>query len=117
VARMVHLAVEAAIELASRGISVEVIDPRTVAPLDGETILRSVAKTGRILVVDEAFSPFGLGGEVAAIVADAGFDDLDAPIRRLHGRHTPTPYSPTLEAAVVPTTAGIVAAIAELCEE
>ncbi|MFM8218410.1 MAG: alpha-ketoacid dehydrogenase subunit beta, partial [Planctomycetaceae bacterium] len=84
VARMVHLAVEAASQLAGQGLSVEVVDLRTVAPLDGETIRKSVAKTGRLLVVDEAFSPFGLGGEVAALVADAGFDDLDAPIRRLH---------------------------------
>ena len=117
VARMVHLAVEAAGQLAEQGLSVEVVDLRTVAPLDGETILKSVAKTGRLLVVDEAFSPFGLGGEVAALVADAGFDDLDAPIRRLHGLHTPTPYSPTLEAAVVPTVAEIARAITDLCAE
>jgi 2-oxoisovalerate dehydrogenase E1 component len=117
VARMVHLAVEAADSLAKEGISVEIVDPRTVLPLDGETILASVAKTGRLLVVDEAFAPFGLGGEVAALVADRGFDDLDAPIRRINGLFTPTPYSPPLEGAVVPKLTEIVAAIRDLLAE
>jgi len=117
VARMVHLAVEAADSLAKEGISVEIVDPRTVLPLDGETILASVAKTGRLLVVDEAFAPFGLGGEVAALVADRGFDDLDAPIRRTNGLFTPTPYSPPLEGAVVPKLTEIVAAIRDLLAE
>jgi pyruvate/2-oxoglutarate/acetoin dehydrogenase E1 component len=94
-----------------------VIDPRTVAPLDVQTILASVHKTGRLLIVDEAFSPFGLGAEVAASVADAGFDDLDAPIRRLHGAFTPTPYSPPLEKAVVPQVEDIERAILTLLEE
>jgi 2-oxoisovalerate dehydrogenase E1 component len=88
-----------------------------VSPLDSETILRSVKKTGRLLIVDEAFAPFGLGAEVAACVADAGFDDLDAPIRRLHGAFTPTPYSPTLEKAVVPQGEDIERAIGNLLEE
>ena len=69
------------------------------------------------MIVDEAFGPFGLGGEVAGIVSDRGFDDLDAPIRRLHGVHTPTPYSPPLEAAVVPDVAAIEKAIRELLAE
>jgi 2-oxoisovalerate dehydrogenase E1 component len=116
-ALMVRRALEAAERLAARGVSVEVIDPRTVSPLDGEAILKSVSKTGRLLVVDEAFAPFGLGAEVAAVVADAGFDDLDAPIRRLHGAFTPTPYSPPLEKAVVPGVDEIEAAIVSLLEE
>ena len=116
-ARMVHLSLAACEALAKEGISVELIDPRTVAPLDGDAIVASVRKTGRLLVVDEAFSPFGLGAEVAAIVADAGFDFLDAPIRRLNGIHTPTPYSPSLEAAVVPDAAAIEAAIRDLLAE
>jgi 2-oxoisovalerate dehydrogenase E1 component len=103
--------------LAAAGISVEVIDPRTVSPLDGETILRSVHKTGRLLIVDEAFAPFGLGAEVAAHVVDAGFDDLDAPVRRLHGAFTPTPYSPPLEKAVVPQVEDIERAVRGLLEE
>lgn len=116
-ARMVHLSLAAAKQLVSEGISVELIDPRTVAPLDMETILRSVAKTGRLLIVDETFAPFGLGAEIAAQAADRGFDDLDAPIRRLNGLHTPTPYSPPLEAAVIPQPADILRAIRELMEE
>jgi 2-oxoisovalerate dehydrogenase E1 component len=114
---MVRRTLEVCERLAANGISVEVIDPRTVSPLDSETILRSVAKTGRLLIVDEAFAPFGLGAEVAAIVADAGFDDLDAPIRRLHGAFTPTPYSPPLEKAVVPQVDEIERAIRELVAE
>ncbi len=104
-------------ELAADGISVELIDPRTVAPLDIETIRQSVAKTGRLLIVDEAFGPFGIGAEIAASIADSGFDDLDAPIRRLNGAHTPTPYSPPLEAAVVPDAEQIARAICDLVDE
>ena len=111
---MVRLAVEACKEVAA---SVEVIDPRTVAPLDVATIGKSVAKTGRLLIVDEAFAPFGIGAEIAARIADANFNDLDAPIRRLNGVHTPTPYSPPLEAAVVPNAKDVARAIRELLEE
>ena len=114
---MVHQCLKAAEVLEREGISVELIDPRTVAPLDVETILASVRKTGRLLIVDEAFAPFGLGAEVAARVADEGFDDLDAPIRRLNGLHTPTPYSPPLEAAVVPDPAAIARAVRDLVAE
>jgi 2-oxoisovalerate dehydrogenase E1 component len=116
-AHMVRKTVEASERLAKDGVSIEVVDPRTVAPLDGDTILQSVHKTGRLLIVDEAFEPFGLGAEVAARVADAGFDDLDAPIRRLHGAFTPTPYSPTLEKAVVPQVDDIERAIRALLDE
>jgi 2-oxoisovalerate dehydrogenase E1 component len=116
-ALMVRKTLEAAERLAAKGVSVEIIDPRTVSPLDGETILQSVHKTGRLLIVDEAFAPFGLGAEVAACVADAGFDDLDAPIRRLHGAFTPTPYSPPLEKAVVPQVEDIERALGELLQE
>jgi 2-oxoisovalerate dehydrogenase E1 component len=76
-----------------------------------------VAKTGRLLVVDETFGPFGLGAEIAAQLIDRSFDDLDAPIRRLHGAHTPTPYSPELETAVVPNINTIVQAIRDLLAE
>jgi 2-oxoisovalerate dehydrogenase E1 component len=114
---MVHVALAAAAELEKAGVSVEVIDPRTVAPLDVDTIGRSVAKTGRLLIADEAFAPFGIGAEIAAHVADRYFDELDAPIRRVNGLHTPTPYSPPLETAVVPTTAQLTAAIQDLLAE
>src|SRR5207249_3044095 len=88
-ALMVRRTLEAWERLAAGGVSVEVIDPRTVSPLDGTTILQSVHKTGRLLIVDEAFAPFGLGAEITALVMEAGFDDLDAPVRRLHGAFTP----------------------------
>ena len=116
-ARMVSLALAAASELAKEGVSVEVIDLRTVAPLDTETVGHSVAKTGRLLIADEAFGPYGIGAEIAAQIADRHFDDLDAPIRRLNGVHTPTPYSPPLEAAVVPDGAAVLQAIRDLLAE
>jgi 2-oxoisovalerate dehydrogenase E1 component len=116
-ALMVHHTHKMCDQLAKEGISVELIDPRTVAPLDVETIARSVAKTGRLLIVDEAFGPFGFGAEIAARLADIGFDDLDAPIKRLNGAFTPTPYSPALEASVVPTPEGIAQAIRDLMAE
>jgi 2-oxoisovalerate dehydrogenase E1 component len=116
-ALMVRQALQAAEQLQAEGISVEVVDPRTVSPLDTATIVKSVRKTGRLLVVDEAFGPCGVAAEVAASVADAGFDELDAPIRRLTGEFTPTPYSPTLEGAVVPNVERIVAAVRALVAE
>jgi 2-oxoisovalerate dehydrogenase E1 component len=116
-AMMVHKTLQACEILTKEGISVELIDPRTVAPLDIETILNSVAKTGRLLIVDESFAPCGIGAEIAAQLADSGFNELDAPIRRLNGLHTPTPYSPTLENAVVPNVDAIVKAIRELAKE
>jgi 2-oxoisovalerate dehydrogenase E1 component len=116
-ALMVKHTLTAADALAKEGVSVEVIDPRTVAPLDLNTILESVGKTGRLLIVDEAFGPCGIGAEIAAGIADAGFDELDAPIRRLNGAHTPTPYSPPLEQAVVPNAEGISRAIRDLIAE
>ena len=115
--RMVPRAVEAAVILERENVSVEVIDPRTVAPLDAETIGKSVTKTGRLLIADEAFAPYGIGAEIAAQVADRFFDDLDAPIRRVNGVHTPTPYSPSLEAAVVPDLDALVRAIRDLIAE
>lgn len=114
---MVRHVIKAAETLAGEGVSVEVIDPRTVSPLDTDSVLQSVAKTGRLLVVDEAFGPCGFASEIAAHVADAGFNDLDAPIKRLHGAFAPTPYAPTLERSVVPDVAQVVQAIRDLLEE
>ena len=116
-ALMVHKTLAACETLAAEGISVELIDPRTVAPLDVDTLLRSVAKTGRLLIVDEDFAHCGISAEIAAQLADRGFDDLDAPIRRLNGKPSPTPYSPTLEAAVVPNVEAIANAIRSLHAE
>jgi 2-oxoisovalerate dehydrogenase E1 component len=117
IGQMVPRTLDAANDLAAENISVEVLDPRTVSPLDVPAILASVRKTGRLLAVDESFGSCGLASEIAAQVADAGFDDLDAPIRCLHGEFVPTPYSPTLEAAVIPSKASIATAIRELLNE
>jgi 2-oxoisovalerate dehydrogenase E1 component len=114
---MVRKTLEACDLLSVEGISIEVIDPRTLAPLDIDTILESVHKTGRLLIVDETFAPCGIGAEIAAQVMARGFDDLDAPVMRLNGVHTPTPYSPPLEAAVVPNTQTILQAIRDLLAE
>jgi 2-oxoisovalerate dehydrogenase E1 component len=116
-AQMVQRSLQACERLVAEGVAVELIDPRTVAPLDTATIAQSVAKTGRLLIVDEAFAPCGIGAEIAACLADDSFDDLDAPIRRLNGLHTPTPYSPPLEAAVVPDVDAIIRAVRDLLAE
>ena len=114
---MVSIALDVAETLALEGISVEVIDPRTTAPLDIETILESVHRTGRLLIIDETFAPCGIGAEIAAQVVDRGFDDLDAPVRRLNGLHVPTPYSAPLEAAVAPKKEDVERAIRDLIVE
>lgn len=116
-ARMVPLTMSLCDSLAKSGISVELIDPRTISPLDTTTICESVAKTGRLLIIEETPAAFGLGAEVAAQVADLAFDELDAPIRRLNGAFAPTPYSPSLEAAVVPASTDIETAIRNLMAE
>jgi 2-oxoisovalerate dehydrogenase E1 component len=116
-ALMVRRAREAAELLARENISVEIIDPRTVSPLDIDAILISVAKTGRLLIVDEAPAVCGIGAEIAAQAAGQGFNDLDAPVYRLNGAFAPTPYSPPLEAAVTPSVETIVHAIRELMRE
>ena len=114
---MVHKAIEAIDILTQEGYSVELIDPRTVSPLDIDTIAKSVAKTGRLFVAEENFGPCGVASEIAAQIADVAFDELDAPIRRLFGEFTPTPYSPTLEAAVVPSQDDVTNAIRDLINE
>ena len=116
-AKMVPVTLGLCDVLQKENISVELIDPRTISPLDTATILQSVAKTGRLLIVEETPAAFGLGAEVAAQIADAGFNDLDAPIRRVNGAFAPTPYAPSLEAAVVPMDKDIANAIRELARE
>jgi len=111
VSRMVHEAVAAATLLSSEGISVEVIDLRTVAPLDMASILDSVKKTGRLLIAHEAVVPFGIGAEIAATVAREGFWDLKAPIQRVGAAATPPPYAPELERAWLPDRDDIAEAI------
>jgi 2-oxoisovalerate dehydrogenase E1 component len=114
VSRMVHEALAAADAVEADGISVEVIDLRTVAPLDMESILASVHKTSRLLIAHEAVVPFGIGAEIAATVAREGFWDLDAPIERIGAAPTPSPYSPDLEQAWLPDRGNITAALRRL---
>ena len=114
VSRMVHEAVAAAEELAGEGVSVEVIDLRTVAPLDLSPVLESVARTGRLLVAHEAVVPFGIGAEIAAVVGREAFWHLDAPIERVGAAATPPPYAPDLERAWLPDRADIAAAARRL---
>jgi 2-oxoisovalerate dehydrogenase E1 component len=117
VAYMVREALKAADELAAEGISAEVIDPRTLAPLDLETILASVHKTGRLLVVDEDYAPCGAASEIATQVMEQGFDDLDAPVRRLNGASIPAPYSQVFAPGLVPDAAGIAQSARDLLAE
>jgi pyruvate/2-oxoglutarate/acetoin dehydrogenase E1 component len=115
---MVPRALEAAGQLAGQGIEVEVVDLRSLKPLDTETIVRSVSKTGRVLILHESPRTGGYGGELAAVVAESeAFDYLDAPIRRLAGRDIPIPYNRTLERATVPQVEDIVAAASALARE
>ncbi len=114
VSRMVHEALAAAEVLEAEGISAEVIDLRTVAPLDTDTILTSVAKTSRLLIAHEAVVPHGIGAEIAAVVAKEGFWSLDAPIQRIGAAATPAPYSPVLEKAWLPGREEITAAVRDL---
>jgi 2-oxoisovalerate dehydrogenase E1 component len=108
---MVARALQAAADLEKDGISVEVIDPRTLAPLDETTILESVAKTHRLVIAHEAVKRGGFGSEVAALVSERALDELDAPILRVAARHVPMPYNDNLERATIPTKEDIVAAI------
>jgi len=115
---MVPRALEAAEQLAAESIEIEVVDPRTLKPLDKDTIVKSVAKTGRVLIAHEAPQTGGFGGELAAVIAESqAFDYLDAPIRRLCGRDVPIPYNRTLERSVVPQVEDIVATARELALE
>jgi acetoin:2,6-dichlorophenolindophenol oxidoreductase subunit beta len=114
ISRMVHQALAAADALSADGIEAEVIDPRTLSPLDEETILSSVAKTHRLLVVDEDNPRCSAATDIAAMVADRGFDTLDAPIKRLTAPHTPVPFSPPLEQYYVPSAERIADAVREM---
>ena len=112
--RLVHEALAAADELAAEGIEVEVIDPRTLVPLDLATIVESVARTHRLVVAHEAVRSGGFGAEVAAQVQAAAFDDLDAPIERVGAPFAPVPFSPPLEDAYLPGRADVAAAVRSL---
>lgn len=111
---MIQKAMAAAEELAKKGINAEIIDPRTLIPLDKDAILKSVAKTGKLVIVHEEVKTSGFGGEIAAIVAEEGFDYLDAPIKRVAAPDTPIPFSPVLEQAYIPSAEKIIKAVEAL---
>jgi 2-oxoisovalerate dehydrogenase E1 component beta subunit len=113
-AAMMYPALEAAEELAKEGIEAEVIDLRTLLPLDRETIINSVKRTNKLLIVHEDTRTGGIAGEIAALVSEGAFEDLDGPIRRVTALDTPTPYSPPLEEFFLPNASKIVAAAREL---
>jgi len=115
IAAMVGRALEAAELLAGEGISVEVIDPRTLSPLDEETILGSVERTGGLVVVDESPPHCSVASEIAAVVGEKAFDSLNGPVRRVTAPHTPVPFSPSLEEAYAPSVQAIVDAVRTIC--
>jgi pyruvate dehydrogenase E1 component beta subunit len=104
---MVQVAEKAAAMLASDGIEAELIDPRTLVPLDEDTILSSVRKTSRAIVIDEGYQSFGVTAEIAARIAEKAFYDLDAPVQRMGAMDVPIPFSPVLEDLTVPTPEGV----------
>ena len=110
----VPLALKAAEELEKQGVSVEVIDPRTIRPLDIETILNSVKKTNRLVIAEESHQFCGVGAEISAQVMEHAFDYLDAPVRRLSGADVPMPYAKNLEKLALPDVESIIAAVREV---
>jgi pyruvate dehydrogenase E1 component beta subunit len=114
VALTVHQALAAATKLQEKGISLEVIDPRTLVPLDKETIINSVKKTGRLVIIDEEPKTGSAASEIAAVVADEAFDFLDAPIKRVCAPDTPIPYSPVLEKFWMPDEEDLIKTIDEI---
>jgi acetoin:2,6-dichlorophenolindophenol oxidoreductase subunit beta len=112
--QMVHRAMQAAARLEREGISVEIIDPRTLAPFDKDTILTSVAKTGRLVIVDEAYASCGVSAEIVAIVAGEALYELDAPILRICTLAAPHAFSPSLDNYLVPSVDRIVSEVAAL---
>jgi pyruvate/2-oxoglutarate/acetoin dehydrogenase E1 component len=114
--RLVHESLKAAEQAESDGISVEVLDPRTLQPLDEEALAASVRKTSRCVVAHEAVKRMGFGAEVAAVVQERAFDYLDAPVERVGARFTPVPFAPVMENFVVPHAADVLAAIRRTVE-
>jgi pyruvate dehydrogenase E1 component beta subunit len=111
---MVHKCARAAEELSKLGIELELIDPRTLVPLDVRTILDSVKKTGRVVIVSEDCRTGGVAAEIAATIVEEGFDYLDGPVRRLSGLDVPMPYSPSLEREAIPQEEDIIKAVREI---
>ncbi len=112
---MVQVALGAAELLDKSGISAEVIDPRTTWPLDEKTLIGSVTKTGHCIVVDEGYGRYGVTAEIASVIAEGAFYNLDAPVKRMGAMHVPIPFSPPLEDVTVPTEESVAAVARELC--
>ena len=112
---MVQVALGAAKLLEERGISAEVIDPRTVWPLDEKTLIESAKKTSRVIVMDEGYGRYGVTAEIASTIAEGAFYDLEAPVKRMGALHVPIPFSPPLEDATVPTEQSVFEAAKALC--
>lgn len=115
--RMLLYALEAAKELEQSGINVEILDLRTIQPLDKEAVIKSAKKTGTVMVVEEGNKTGGVGGEISAIVTEECFKDLKAPVRRIAGKDVPIPCTPMLEKAAIPSPEEIVKAAKELMKE
>ena len=111
---MVQKALEAADKLAAEDISLEVVDPRSLVPLDEETILASVEKTGRVVIAQEAATRSGFSAEIAAVIAEKALDYLDAPLKRVGSKPAPIPFAGVLEQFILPDTDDIIAAVREL---
>ncbi|MCK5594800.1 alpha-ketoacid dehydrogenase subunit beta [bacterium] len=114
--RQLHVAMEAAAELEKDNISAEVIDPRTLKPLDLDTILTSVKKTSKLVIVSEGYKTCNVASEIAMLVTEHGFDLLDAPIKRVCGADVPVPMSPVLEDAAIPNKQNVINAVKEVCQ-
>ncbi|WP_342462289.1 alpha-ketoacid dehydrogenase subunit beta [Bacillus sp. FSL R5-0286] len=114
VGKQVYTALEAAEQLSAQGIEAEVIDPRSLSPLDEEAILTSVEKTNRLVIVDEANPRCGIAADISSLIADKGFDLLDAPIKKVTAPHTPVPFSPPLEDIYLPTPDKVVNTVLEM---
>ncbi len=114
---MVQVALGAAKLLEEGGISAEVIDPRTTWPLDEKTLIDSAKKTSRVIVIDEGYGRYGVTAEIASVIAEGAFYDLDAPVKRMGAMHVPIPFSPPLEDATVPTEQTVFEAARELCRQ
>ncbi|HET9001155.1 MAG TPA: alpha-ketoacid dehydrogenase subunit beta [bacterium] len=112
---MVQVALEAAGRLDGTGISAEVVDPRTLLPLDAETLIASAQKTGRVIVVDEGYQQYGVTAEIASVIAAGAFDSLDAPVARMGAMNVPVPFSPVLEDQTVPTAEAVATVAMRLC--
>ena len=111
---MVHVALEAADKLAEEGIDAEVIDPRTLTPLDEETLVASVKRTSRCIVLDEGYRRFGATAELGSVIAEKAFYHLDAPVRRIAAMDVPVPFAPTLEDQTIPNAEGVVGVAREM---